>query len=249
MTNLQVIGVGLGRSGTRSLQAALEDLGFGPGYDMLRAFQNPGQYHLYQKLYQEPENTEEVVKEILQGFPSTLSYPFCMYYEELIKWNPDAKLILTVRDSPETWVSSAQETIFRSNRKQNWFLWKFNKLVFDYMMASYVYWVTRIMIRVHGVDPNNPKTDLAQMYSDWNKRVIETVPEEKLLIFNVKEGWKPLCEFLGVQVPNKPFPRVNSREEWKRRVGAKVNSNIRHAVLKLILFIVLLYCVYSFFMT
>ena len=57
------------------------------------------------------------------------------------------------------------------------------------------------------------------MYTDWNNRVIETVPAGKLLIFNVKEGWKPLCDFLGVPVPDKPFPRANNTKEWNAEVS------------------------------
>ena len=67
-------------------------------------------------------------------------------------------------------------------------------------------WFSKMLQRAHSVDPNNPNTDLAQMYTDWNNRVILTVPAEKLLIFNVKEGWKPLCDFLGFRFPDKPFP-------------------------------------------
>jgi hypothetical protein len=89
------------------------------------------------------------------------------------------------------------------------------------------------MARVHGVQPNDPKTDLAKMYTDWNKRVIETVPAEKLLIFNVKEEWKPLYDFLGVPVPDKPFPRVNSTEEfkeWRAEFQRKITGMQKGAV-------------------
>ena len=247
MTSLKVIGAGLGRTGTRSLQAALEELGLGPGYDMIRAFQNPHLYHLFQKLYEDAGDNSTLLQ-LLHGFSNTLSYPGCLFYEQLMEWNPDAKVILTVRDSPDLWVISAQETIFSGNKKQSWLAWKIKRFILSYMMASYVYWVRKIMVVVHGVDPNDPKTDLAQMYTDWNNRVIETVPADKLLIFNVKEGWKPLCDFLGVPVPDTPFPRVNSTEEWKRRVGAKVSANLRRAGLKLLLFVGFVSCIIMFFL-
>jgi hypothetical protein len=237
MTSLQIIGVGLGGTGTRSLQSALEDLGFGQGYDMIRASNHPEKYHLFQKLF---EGNEDVLKELLHGCLSTLSYPGCMFYEKFMEWNPDAKCILTVMDNPDAWVKSAQETIFCANKKQSWLVWKIKRLIFSYMMAPYFYWVMKIMVKVHGVDPNDPNTDLTQMYTDWNNRIIETVPIEKLFIFNVKEGWKPLCDFLGVPVPDKPFPRVNSTEDWNRRVGAKLNTNLKLAGLKLLFLVVVL---------
>ena len=111
-------------------------------------------------------------------------------------------------------------------------------------MASYVYWVRKIMVVVHGVDPNDPKTDLAQMYTDWNNRVIETVPAEQLLIFNVKEGWKPLCNFLGVPVPDTPFPRVNSTEEWNDLVSIRIEVKLCETLPKVLLAWALLGCGY-----
>jgi hypothetical protein len=43
------------------------------------------------------------------------------------------------------------------------------------------------------------------------------VPPERLLVFEAKDGWQPLCEFLGVPVPDVPYPRVNSREDMQQR--------------------------------
>ena len=47
----------------------------------------------------------------------------------------------------------------------------------------------------------------AQFFDKWTEQVKATVPAERLLIFEAKQGWGPLCEFLGVPVPNTPYPR------------------------------------------
>jgi hypothetical protein len=61
--------------------------------------------------------------------------------------------------------------------------------------------------------------DRAQrVFVEWNEEVKRTVPADRLLVFEAKQGWEPLCEFLGVPVPDAPFPRVNDTAEFRRRV-------------------------------
>ena len=48
-----------------------------------------------------------------------------------------------------------------------------------------------------------------KFYNDWVEEVKRTVPEDRLLIFSVKEGWEPLCKFLELPIPEQPFPRTN----------------------------------------
>ena len=64
------------------------------------------------------------------------------------------------------------------------------------------------------MNPYLEGADLKRLYQDWNKKVQETIPPNRLLIFNVKEGWAPLCKFLGAPVPDKPFPKANNRDEF-----------------------------------
>ena len=219
MTSLQVIGAGLGRTGTLSLRPALEELGFKPCYHMrdTHSAVNPGKDRLFKFLAEEEDN-EFYIKQLFDGYKAAINYPGCLFYEKLTKGNPEAKVILTVKDSPQAWVKSTQDTIFSGNKASNWLTGKINGLRL-YILPSPVYYLFKIMKKVHGVNPNDPKTDLAQMYTDWNNRVIETVPAGKLLIFNVKDGWKPLCDFLGVPVPDKPFPRANNTKEWNAEVS------------------------------
>ena len=234
MAGLQVIGAGLGRTGTLSMKLALEELGFNPCHHMAEVMLvRTDRNHLFKKIYKEEGNIE-AIKELFGGYVAAVDYPGCMFYEEFMKINPDAKVVLTVRDTPEAWAKSARETIFMWNTVQSWLKRKVMVFV-KVVLNPHMYWISRMMVKVHGLDPNDPKTDLAQMYTDWNNRVIETVPAEKLLIFNVKEGWKPLCDFLGVPVPDTPFPRVNSTANFKEMMGARIKKTMGGLLLKCLL--------------
>ena len=228
MSGLQVIGAGLGRTGTLSMKQALEDLGFDPCHHMFEiTMYNPRQNltsHFQNILV--GKNREDALEAIFGGYKSTVDYPGCMFYEDFMKMNPDAKVVLTVRDSPEAWVKSVDATIFGGHGASNWLSWKFHQFILSWFIEGPELFVIReIRRQLHGVNPDDPKTDLAQMYTDWVNRVKETVPAEKLLVFNVKQGWKPLCDFLGVPVPDTPFPRANntdtyrSMETWQLKRG------------------------------
>ena len=234
MAGLQVIGAGLGRTGTLSMKEALEELGFKPCHHMHDVIMvHKDRNHLFKIIYQQEDNLD-AIKELFDGYIAQIDYPGCLFYEEFMKINPNAKVILTVRDSPEAWAKSAGDTIMSNNTEKSWI--KRNVRFFvRRLLAPHMYWFSKMLERAHGVDPNNPKTDLAQMYTDWNNRVIETVPAEKLLIFNVKEGWKPLCDFLGVPVPDKPFPRVNSTASFKERSIGRMKRQLGMLLMKFLL--------------
>ena len=224
MTSIEVIGAGLGRTGTNSMMLALEELGFSPCHHMWRLFQNSDRHHHLDALSRDLED-KEALEGLFKGYKAVVDSPGCNFYEKFMELHPNAKVILTVRDSPEVWERSAQSTIFELNKPMNWFKRQFLR----YNRPSHLKATEEICIKVHGVNPYDCKADLQQLYRDWNRRVTETVPSEKLLKFNVKQGWGPLCEFLGVPVPDKEFPRLNSTEEylqWERSIGYEVLPKI-----------------------
>jgi len=219
MTELQVIGAGLGRTGTLSLRSALETLGFGPCHHMkVVLVEDPSKSPLWSKV---AEGDLESLKDIYQGFKATVDYPGCIFYEQFMEWNPEAKVILSVRDNPEVWEQSCRETIFDPNQAR--LFRTLMKLPMGPGGAAGA--IKRLVTAIHGVDPENSETDLQAMYKEWNQDVIDTVPKDNLLVFNVKQGWAPLCEFLGVPVPDIPFPRVNDRAEFKDRVHKMTIAN------------------------
>ena len=227
------------------MKLALEELGFTPCHHMTETITHPDRNHHFRAILQDVEN-EEAIKAIFVGYKATVDQPGNLFYQTFMKLNPNAKVILTVRDSPESWATSARNTIFSCNNNSGWIPSNIKRIFWDFFEPPQIQLVHKIMAnkKFHGVDPNDPKTDLAQMYTDWNNRVIETVPAEQLLIFNVKEGWKPLCDFLGVPVPDTPFPRVNSTEEWNDLVSIRIEVKLCETLPKVLLAWALLGCGY-----
>ena len=193
---LAVIGAGLGRTATFSLKFALEHLGFGPCYHMSEVFAGASRNV---PLWLDAIDGRPDWDAIFEGFHSTTDYPACTYWRELVEHYPRAKVILTVRD-PDTWFDSVSETIFS-----------------DGMQASLRGSPTGDMMQGVIFDAFGERLRDRDFMTEWfirrNREVIDALPPERLLVFSPKEGWEPLCGFLGVPVPNEPFPRINSRDE------------------------------------
>jgi hypothetical protein len=136
---------------------------------------------------------------VFDGYQSTTDYPACTYWRELADFYPQAKVILTVRD-PDSWFDSVSETIFS-----------------EQMQGSLAGTPVGAMMNGCIFDAFAGRVQDRAFMTDWfarrNRQVVDALPPERLLVFSPKDGWKPLCEFLGVPVPEGPFPRVNSRDE------------------------------------
>ncbi|KAL5246625.1 hypothetical protein ACHWQZ_G018739 [Mnemiopsis leidyi] len=221
MSDIKVLGVGLGRTGTLSMKVALEELGFTPCHHMRDTISDPtDRNNLLTTLLHNKED-EAALSAYFAGYRAAVDQPGNMFYRQLMKMNPSLKLILTVRDTPELWERSVKETIFSGNNASGLSRW------LDYLLRALfqpeaVTTTHKIIEKTLGVNPTDHKTDLIQMYNDWNDMIKETVPSGRLLVFNVKQGWRPLCEFLQVPVPDRPFPRLNNTAEWKANVAKYV---------------------------
>lgn len=206
--SLKIIGSGFGRTGTLSLKAALEILGFGPCYHMQEVIKRP--FHI-KKWQQIGRNQPVPWHTIFRRFQATVDYPASPFYRELLHTYPDAKVIHTVRD-PERWYDSTAETIFRSMDGLPFWAYQLPWPLGNFIdLQGKIVWQGLF---------NGRFTDRAyaiQRFHDYTEAVKQHVPPEKLLIFEVKEGWQPLCDFLGVPVPDVPFPHVNDRENILRQ--------------------------------
>jgi len=69
---------------------------------------------------------------------------------------------------------------------------------------------------VAALPPHRPH--LLRFFNDWKEAVVSTVPAERLLVWQVKQGWGPLCQFLGVPVPEEPFPNVNDTPSMLKKI-------------------------------
>ncbi|HZS89059.1 MAG TPA: sulfotransferase [Chloroflexota bacterium] len=199
---LQVIGAGFGRTGTMSLKAALEQLGFNPCYHMVEVFSHPDHIALWRAIGEgQPADWEG----LFRGYQAAVDLPASEFYEQLMQAYPEAKVVLTVRD-PAQWYESASSTIFRVGRDER---------PFD-PPPGFMEMVGAIMRRFcpEGVDD---RAAAIAAFERHNRQVQERVPPERLLVYEVRDGWEPLCRFLGVDVPGASFPRLNDRQEFQNR--------------------------------
>jgi hypothetical protein len=202
---LKVIGAGLGRTGTMSLKFAIEHIGFGPCYHMIDVWASMPESL---RLWEAAARGEADWGAILSGYAATVDYPGCTFWRELVAKYPDAKVILSRRD-PDSWFDSVNTTIFGPYSRQGIAAMGAQTFFDGTVLADF--------------DPSrmDDRAYMTDFFVRWNAAVIAEVPAERLLVFEARQGWQPLCEFLGVPIPEVPYPRVNSREDMLQRGFAR----------------------------
>jgi len=176
-------------------------LGFGPCFHMVEIFRQPRLAALWERAAKgEPVDWEDV----FTGFSATVDWPSCNFYGELARNYPAAKIILTVRNSHE-WFESTQKTIFADLE--------------DVLRDQSTPWarMTKIVIMDFFDGRLHDREHVIAVFNRHNEKVKRTVPKERLLSYEVAQGWEPLCHFLGVAMPAVPFPKSNSTEEFLAR--------------------------------
>lgn len=215
---MKVIGAGFGRTGTSSLKSALEELGFGPCHHMEEVFGHaPTQIPLWVDVV---DGKPPAWDAIFAGYESAVDFPTQHWYREILAHWPDAKVILTVRDA-EGWWTSTRATIYAVSQDipQRWVGRYLPVIGGVFKITVAAIWKGRFGGRF--LD----KEYAISVYNQYNESVKAALPADKLLVFDVKEGWAPLCRFLGVPVPSTPFPRRNDTAEFRKRVlGSTVAS-------------------------
>lgn len=214
---LQIIGAGFGRTGTWSTFTALNRLGF-PCYHMREVLHNKAnKWHLdfWRKVANTPPGTQHDWDRVFAEYTATVDNPACCVWRELLAHYPDAKVLLTLHPrGPEAWYDSTIETIYFSER-----LWQFKVLEWLTPFARKFGDMSRKLIwgrTLKGVMRERARA--VQRYSAYIEEVKAAVPPERLLVFQVTEGWGPLCRFLGVPEPSEPFPNVNDRQAIKQTI-------------------------------
>ncbi len=201
---LRVVGAGFGRTGTLSTKAALEALGFTRCYHMLEVGLHPDHPSAWRRAAAGKTVDWAALFNLYQA---TVDWPACAFWPQLLEAFPDAKVLLTVRD-PAAWCASFRETIAEV-------LALSPPAGFEEFFAMIHETITeRTLDGVVGDDDH-----LIGCYERHNQRVIDAVPADRLLVFDVREGWEPLCEFLACDVPDEPFPNVNDRAFFKNMVS------------------------------
>jgi hypothetical protein len=206
---LEVVGAGLGRTGTMTLKAALEELGLGPCHHMYEVIQHPEQAGFWERATRgEPVDWEEV----LANYRSSCDWPSCSFYKELAARYPAAKVILTLRD-PHAWYVSVCNTILPAMKGP--------LILPDGSRVGPPGNFAQPLIGEKTFGMNFSESHMINVFNRHNEEVKRTIPAERLLVFEAAHGWEPLCRFLGIPVPATPFPRTNTTDEFKARVAER----------------------------
>ena len=195
---LSVIGAGFGRTGTHTLNLALEMLGFGPCHHMEDEIAKPEQKAWFRAAGRGQKVDWD---EVYAGYKSAVDWPTAYFWRELAEHFPQAKIILTVRNS-EDWYKSARATIFNTMTAGG------DPESFGRAVIRYKIFGDRLDDETHAIE----------VLEAHNAEVIRTIPPARLLVYNVADGWPKLCAFLGVPVPAEPFPHSNTTTEFRERV-------------------------------
>jgi hypothetical protein len=217
--NLKVIGAGFGRTGTLSLKLALEELALGPCYHMVETIAHPEHDAMWLALAKGETNDW---RPILEGYASTVDWPGVMIWEELAVAYPDAKIILTLRD-PQSWYRSAAATIFaRMLEARDAEILRARGVAdaIDPIRRRHMAMINAVVVE-RSFDGSLDEANALHMFNAHNDEVRRLVPPERLLVYEVGQGWAPLCAFLGLPVPATPFPQVNSVDDFGSRFPVK----------------------------
>ena len=210
---MKVIGAGFGRTGTMSLKAALERLGFGPCFHMIDLIRDPTPLPYWQAA---ADGEEVDWTEALDGWESTIDWPGCTFWEEMAEIWPDAPVLLSVRD-PEAWYRSTLNSIHEAKEMA---------LRGELQGNTEEAPDPAVMQMINGLIWNGTfkgrftdKEFALEVFRRHNEDVKSKVPADRLLVYEIKQGWGPLCDFLGVEVPDEPMPHLNDTDSFRNMFG------------------------------
>ena len=186
------------------MRDALDLLGFGPCYHMTAVFEHPEHAEAWTAA---AAGRPVLWDALFKYYQSITDAPGCMFWRELAAHYPQAKVILSLRD-PEKWFASTQATVLSKT------------------LQGFDDWPPAINEMLHAIEfhPDDATAhDRAHMIARFkahNAAVREAIPPDRLLVYEAALGWEPLCAFLGVTVPNAPYPHVNTTVDFLKEVGA-----------------------------
>ena len=198
---LSIIGAGFGRTGTASLKIALEKLGLGPCYHMSEVVARPDHVQRWHQAAEENVDWDG----LYDGFHAAVDFPTALYWQELADHFSSAKVILSTRD-PERWYASTQETIL----SPEW--WSFaQKGPFGSMCAATIgrYFDGKI----------HDKDHVIARYREHVEAVQQSIPEDRLLVFQARQGWIRCVRFWGCRSPTGRFPTPTRKPKPKPCFG------------------------------
>lgn len=207
---LEVIGSGFGRTGTTSLKEALEILGFGPCHHMDEVLENPPQVALWQAI---ASGQDVDLAEVFAGYRAQVDWPGAYVWRESAARFPQAKVLHSVRPE-ESWWKSYSGTIGK-------LLTLYKTLPLPPHIAAMMAACDDALVRPTLGGKLLDREACLAAYRSRQAEVEAAIPAERLLVFDVAQGWGPLCAFLDVPVPDRPFPHRNQKDDFWDFVGGE----------------------------
>ncbi|WP_433416254.1 sulfotransferase family protein [Microtetraspora malaysiensis] len=208
---INVIGAGLPRTGTTSLKAALERLGFGPCHHMQEIAAHPEQAQRWRQTLDGPVDWNGV----LDGYRAAVDWPSAHFWRSLAQSYPDAKVILTARD-PHAWYASLRDTVFALLHAPSAVPAEFHPVAIG--MRPLLEHLWRETFGTTLDEPMPEERHAVEVFRRRTAEVTGALPADRILIYETGQGWEPLCDFLGVPVPDEPYPRLNDRQSAQSRL-------------------------------
>lgn len=212
---LKIIGAGLPRTGTNTLKKSLEILGISKAYHMKELLNNPDKLPLWKQL----DDTGTTDWDTLyDGFQASVDFPCYPWYKEHMERYPDAKVIMTVRPF-EPWYNSVYNTIWQAGPQTiPAKLGMMAKMAFNPRVRKTIMcikWFKGVFWHKILNDKFLDKVYVEEYVNRHLEEVKAHVPADKLLVYDVRDGWGPLCEFLGKPMPEQDLPHLNKKENFK----------------------------------
>lgn len=220
---LRVVGAGLPRTGTMSLKNALERLLGEPCYHMVELLRG----HLEhaptwrEAMAGRPPDWDS----FLGGYAGAVDWPASWLWRELALAYPGALVVLSRRDSAQTWYTSVQRTVGLSVPRIAAFAHLDPAGATEAPVPEWAAEAPRevtvalgeVFARMQGALTGDPGEVMAG-YERHLDEVRAAIPADRLLEWQPGDGWQPLCAALGVPVPEEPFPHENTSQEFQSRV-------------------------------
>jgi len=208
--SLRVVGAGLGRTGTHSLKDALEHLLGGPCYHMAEVFGRPDDIPVWDAAI---DGRHPDWGTFLGGYVAAVDWPAAAFWRELAAADSDAIVLLSTRSDADAWWKSANATIFEISRRPL----PPGDPELDGFRAQLAM-VDKLFTNTFTRDWHD-ETAAKAAYDAHNTAVRAEVPADRLVDWQPGDGWAPICEKLGVAVPDEPFPHVNSTDDFRAMAG------------------------------
>lgn len=200
---LQVVGAGLGRTGTHSLKLALEQLLGAPCYHMVEVFGHPEHVAEWHRAVRNETPDWELM---FHGYVAAVDWPAAAFYDRLMDVYPEALVLLSTRQDAEAWWQSANATIFQSIDRVVDVPSEHQRMTFD-------------LLDTHLTPDWRDRGASIAAYHRHNAEVRSRVPADRLVEWQPGDGWGPIARALGIAEPGEPFPHVNTTAEFRAMVG------------------------------